>query len=123
MKPITLPFTLKRRGSEMRIALQGQTTQATSTDKGLLTMIARAHAWFKDLKSGHKGSLEDIATTAQMSASDVSQYLPLAFLAPDIVEAILDGSQPADLTLQKIKRMPPLPMSWQDQRIQLGFQG
>ncbi len=49
-----------------------------------------------------------------MYPADVSRILPLAFLAPDIVTAILDGTQPADLTAQKLKRLKDLPLDWQN---------
>ena len=49
-----------------------------------------------------------------------SRTLPLAFLAPDIVTAIIDGRTEPDLTLSRIKRMK-LPASWQDQRQMLGI--
>jgi len=46
-------------------------------------------------------------------------YLYLHALAPDIVEAILDGREPSGLSLGKLSR--PLPLLWKDQRVQLGF--
>jgi len=52
---------------------------------------------------------------------DVSRILPLAFLAPDIVEAILGGRQPIDLTATRLKRIPNLPLEWAAQRQLLGF--
>jgi len=52
---------------------------------------------------------------------DVSRFLPLAFLAPDIVEAILRGEQPVSLTAEKLKRLRNLPKSWEEQRELLGF--
>jgi len=47
------------------------------------------------------------------------RVLGCAFLAPDILEAMLDGHQPANLTLKKLTRR--LPLDWAEQRIQLGF--
>ena len=47
--------------------------------------------------------------------------LPLGYLAPDIVEAILAGQQPADLTALSLKNGYSLPMIWSEQRAQLGF--
>jgi len=47
--------------------------------------------------------------------------MPLAFLAPDIVEAILAGTQPADLTTQTLIRRTDLPLNWAEQRALLGF--
>jgi len=51
---------------------------------------------------------------------DVSRILPLALLAPDIVEAILKGRQPVELTAARLKRIR-LPLSWVEQRRLLGF--
>jgi site-specific DNA recombinase len=46
---------------------------------------------------------------------------PLAFLAPEIVEAILEGRQPITLTLRELKRFGTLPNRWDDQRRRFGF--
>jgi len=54
---------------------------------------------------------------------DVSRFLPLAFLAPDIVEAILAGRKPVELTSKKLKRLRNLPKSWEEQRQLLDFTG
>jgi hypothetical protein len=55
-----------------------------------------------------------------MHTSDVSRCLKLAFLAPDIIEAILDGREPAELTARALLRVD-LPTYWNDQRRLLGF--
>lgn len=47
----------------------------------------------------------------------------LTLQAPDIVEAILDGKQPVELTAEKLKRLRLLPKSWEEQRQLLGFIG
>jgi len=47
--------------------------------------------------------------------------MPIAFLAPDITEAILDGRQPTELSAARLKRMRDLPLDWQQQRRYLGF--
>lgn len=52
--------------------------------------------------------------------ADLSRLLPLALLAPDIVEAIIEGRQPVDLTVSRLKRTPELPASWTEQRRLLG---
>jgi site-specific DNA recombinase len=45
----------------------------------------------------------------------------LAYLAPDIVEAIIDRKQPMNLTASKLAKLPDLPLEWPDQRRILGF--
>ena len=56
-----------------------------------------------------------------MNESEITRVLPLAFLAPDIVRAILDGRHPEDLTAERLKRFAPLPTDWEAQRRTLGF--
>jgi hypothetical protein len=68
------------------------------------------------LSSGAFPTIEDMAQAEGCSPSLISSRIKLAFLAPDIVEAILEGRQPASLTLARIKRACPLPMCWEEQR-------
>ncbi len=49
------------------------------------------------------------------------RILPLGLLAPDIIEAILAGRQPIELTAKRLKRIRDLPVSWAEQRQLLGF--
>jgi hypothetical protein len=66
-------------------------------------------------------SIQKLARHASIDASDVTRFLPLAFLAPEIVEAILDGRQPIDLNVERLKKVSPIPADWNAQRRQLGF--
>jgi DNA invertase Pin-like site-specific DNA recombinase len=119
--PITVPVQLKRRGAEMRLVILGQKEEAKPTDETLVKLVAQAHCWFEELKTGKVGQVRDIAEREKTHPADVSRILPLAFLAPDIVTAILNGEQPVDLTPQKLKRLRDLPLDWQEQRQILGF--
>ena len=65
-------------------------------------------------------SLSAIARRAGANVGDVSRSLQLAFLAPDLVEAILDGTQPVALTAERLKRAGELPLLWDEQRAMLG---
>jgi site-specific DNA recombinase len=118
---LAIPVKLQRRGIETKIVIRGNAQSDNQKSSSLIKLIARSADWFERLKSGEKVSLEEIAKGERMSASDVSRYLPLAFLAPDIVESIAKGKQPIELTVQRIKRLSPLPSSWQQQRRILGF--
>jgi hypothetical protein len=51
-------------------------------------------------------------TSIQQRSAD---FLPLACLSPDIVEAILAGRQPANLTVERLKRLSDLPLEWSKQ--------
>lgn len=80
----------------MKLVISGADT--TRTDPVLIKAIARARIWFEELQSGTAKSLQDIDARYEVSDGYVSHLLPLAFPAPVIVEAIVAGQQPADLT-------------------------
>ena len=61
-------------------------------------------------------TISEIANAAGSSASDISRSMQLAFLAPDLLEAILDGRLPIELTATRLQRIDALPLLWQDQR-------
>ena len=70
---------------------------------------------------GAVATVVEIAKAEALDDGEISRVLPLAFLAPDIVEAILDGTQPFNLTARNLKHLKPLPTSWTKQRQILGF--
>ena len=65
--------------------------------------------------------LRELASRYRQDVGEVSRTLPLAFLAPDIVEAVLGGGQPVDLTPRRLLRIGILPLRWEDQRRRLSF--
>jgi hypothetical protein len=90
-------------------------------DPRLCRLIVQAHRWFNQLASAETASVRAIARQENIHECDVSRNLRLAFLAPDIVEAILDGHQPVELTTETLRRLPRLPTDWESQRRLLGF--
>ena len=117
---ISVPFSLRRRGVEARLIV-GDGHHDTSVDPVLVATIAKAHAWFDQLASGDAISINDIAEQQNVPASEISRLLPLAFLAPDIIGAIMAGRQPPELTARHLKRFDNLPLDWDHQRKALGF--
>ncbi|MBW7835358.1 MAG: recombinase family protein [Sphingomonadales bacterium] len=117
---ITLPVQLKRRGAEMRIVIPGQEQHTTKRDEKLVTLIAQSHHWFEQIKA--RISIKEIAEANNIHVADISRVMPLAFLAPEIATAILNGNHPVDLTAEKLKRLRPLPHLWSEQKHALGFE-
>ena len=70
----------------------------------------------KELREGKARSIYELAQRHGVNRTSISRLIPLAFLAPDIVEAILDGRQPTELTVSRLKQIGDLPVSWQEQR-------
>ena len=116
-----VPFSLKRRGVEAKLIVRNGEARPASIDKNLVETISQAWIWLKQLSTGTAKSAAEIAAGAGIDDGEVSRVLPLAFLAPDVVEAILEGRQPVMLTARYVKRLKPVPTSWSEQRRILGF--
>ncbi|MBL8704254.1 MAG: recombinase family protein [Rhodospirillales bacterium] len=117
---LTAPIQLARRGVETKLVL-GNAPATASPDRAMIAAIADAHRWLGQLASGEVGSIDQIAVCDNVDASDVGRLLPLAFLAPDLIQAILAGTQPVELTARRLKRVGALPLCWGGQRQLLGF--
>jgi len=115
-----VPLRIKRRGVEMRLVIEGPPVSSTNADPILLKEIRRAHRCFEALVSGQVNSVAELATVEGISDRYVSSLLPLAFLAPDIIEAIAAGRQPPDLTAHRVIRTVDLPIAWAAQKQLLG---
>ena len=79
-------------------------------DSTMVKIIARGHRWHRLLCDGSHATIEDLAAAEKISPSYVSRVTRLAFLSPVITEAILEGRQPAHLTMKDL--MAPFPASW-----------
>ena len=112
---------IKRRGVEMRLIIEGLSAVPRNADPVLLKEIRRAHRCFEALVSGQVRSVAELATVEGISDRYVSSLLPLAFLAPDIVEAIAAGRQPPELTAHRLIRTVDLPIAWTAQKQLLGL--
>ena len=116
---IEVPFQLRRRGVEIRLVLRAE--GAETPDDKLAALVARSHRWLDQLTSGAIASIRGIAQAEGIDGGGVSRFLPLAFLAPGIVEALMNGSQGVELTAEKMRQILPIPCSWREQRHQLNL--
>ena len=86
-------------------------------DNAMVKAIARAHRWRDMLENGTFATIREIAVAEKINESYVGRVLRLTLLAPDIVEAVLGGRQPAGLQLDRLLRR--LPVEWQEQRVEM----
>ena len=112
---ITLPAERRRLSKEKKLIIPAH-APASNPDTNLIKAIVRANKWFGMLRDGKAASISDIARSEKLQRSYVSALMPLAFLAPDITQAILEGRQPFGLTLDRLLHLSPLPMEWSAQR-------
>ncbi len=107
---------LKRRGVETRLVLPGETVAAPRTDPALLRALARGYHWFGELAAGTAVPTRQIAAREGVSDSYVRHLVPLALLAPAIVECICAGRQSVCLSAERLKTQAGLPIEWDAQQ-------
>ena len=112
-KTITVPYTMRRRGFETKLVIPGN--PARTPDLVMIRRVQRALSWVERIKAGE--SVKAIADSEGISSDFITHNIDLAFLSPEILEAILNGEQRADLTTAKLARRR-WPMNWPDQRPQ-----
>ena len=113
-----IPLAVKPRGGRKAVITPGVLEVESRHDVTLIKAVARAFRWRRMLESGRFDTLAELAAAEKINASYVSRVLRLTLLAPDIVEAILDGRQPADMTLALL--MQPFGVLWEEQ-VEAGF--
>jgi len=119
---IRIPMRLQRRGGRKLIMTpEGAPVPAPKPrrDETLVRALVRAHRWRRQIESGQARSITDLAEREGVTVAYVCRLLPLTCLAPDIVEAILDGRQPKGLRLAEV--MGNAPLRWDEQRVSWGF--
>jgi hypothetical protein len=118
---VRVPMAFRKRGGrKLVITPDGQAVARPAPvriDSTLVKALARAFRWRRMLESGAVGTVTEIATKERINPSYVSRVLRLTLLAPEIVEAILDGRQAAKIQLPVLMR--PVPIDWRDQQIML----
>jgi hypothetical protein len=117
---LTVPATLRRAGKEMRLVVGGTSTP-DRVDAAIVALIAKAHAMRDRLLRSEAESIAAFAAGEGLSKSYVTRLLRLAWLAADIISAILDGQPPPGLTATRLMRDTRLPLAWHEQRQALGF--
>jgi hypothetical protein len=112
-----IPMRLqRRRGRKLVVAPEGAVAPARkpSRDETLVKALVRAHRWRRKIERGQAKSITDLAEQEGVTDAYVCRLMPLTCLAPDIVEAILDGRQPKGLRLAEM--LGNGPVEWEEQR-------
>ncbi|MBZ0216631.1 MAG: recombinase family protein [Fimbriimonadaceae bacterium] len=121
IRKIQVAHTIRKRGVESKLVVADKSNATPDPDHNLITNIAKAHLWLHELTCGKATSIDELAQLHREDRNEISRFLPLSYLAPDIIEKILDGEQPVDLTLRHLRDTITLPNSWDEQRNLLGF--
>jgi hypothetical protein len=119
---VRVPITIRQRGGRrLVVAPDGSPGWAPlrgRVDNSLIKALGRAHRWKRMLDDGRYGSVSELAAAEKLDRGYLGRILMLTLLAPDIVEAIMDGRQPAELDVNVLRE--GFPVAWGEQRMVLG---
>jgi site-specific DNA recombinase len=116
--PLVISWTKPKPGS--LAAIEGlNESEDPRPDPQLVSALVRAHEWVRLLETGAFDSIEALALSANVHPKIVRRGIRMAFLAPDIVQAILEGSQPVNLRVKGFSET--ISFDWIEQRHALGF--
>ena len=121
---VSVPLTIRRRGGRKQIigpdgavARQGDSGAGVVPVRGdpaLIKALARGFRWRRMLEEGRYGSISELAKAEGVERGYVGTLSRLTLLPPPMVEAILDGRRPDDVSLLRL--LQPLPQNWSEQR-------
>ena len=111
---VHVPFRLVKRGGRKEMQLPDGASRQRKMDNTLVKALARAFRWKRMLESGEFATIAELAEREGIAPSYMTRVLRLTLLAPDIVEAILDGRQGPEVTLARM--LEPFPLDWWEQR-------
>jgi len=110
----------KRYGGEIHIVVpQSSSAPVRHPRSALIKAVARGHAWYTKVLEGKVSDMKSLARETGLTPHYVRNVFACAFLAPDLVEAILEGRQPLMLKFEHLYKH--IPLSWAEQREQFGF--
>lgn len=125
---VVVPMTIRRRGGRKQIiGPDGAPVQAgedrpgvetTRGDPTLVKALARAFRWRRMLEDGRYDSVRELAQAEGVNRTYVGRLLSLTLLAPDLVEAILDG--PENVDASSLRPGTQIADAWTEQRRALG---
>jgi len=114
---VHVPFVIRKYGGRKQVITPNGTPAAIEkprVDSTLVKALARAFRWKKMLESGQFTTITELAEHENLALTYMTRVLRLSLLAPEIVEAILDGRQPPEMTLATL--LEPFPVEWERQR-------
>jgi hypothetical protein len=114
---VHIPITLRHQGGRKQVVTPAGATPwipiPRRVDNTIVKAIVRAHRWRDMLESGRHATVRDLAKAEAINESYLGRILRLTLLSPTIVDAILEGRQPATLELDDLLKQ--FPIEWDQQ--------
>ena len=110
---IHVPFRIVKRGGRKEMILPPGAPAQRKIDNTMVKALARAFRWKRMLESGHFATIGDLASKEGIASSYMTRVMRMTLLAPEIIEAIVEGRQGPEVTLAGL--MEPVGGTWADQ--------
>ena len=111
---VRVAFRVVKRGGRKEMILPEGAAQSRRADSTLVKALARAFRWKRMLESGDFATIAELAEREGIAPSYMTRVFRLTLLAPDIIEAILEGKQGPAVTLARV--LEPFPLEWKAQK-------
>lgn len=121
VKVISVEAKLQRSGLALRLIVPRTQHTPGKPDPKLIRLITRSHDWAMRLISGRAKSIQEIAEAEEVTSTYVTRLAYVGLLAPDLIQAIVQGKQPPTLTAHTLANLGTLPLDWNEQRRLLGI--
>ena len=108
---LRVPFRIVKRGGRKEMRLPPGASIPRTTDNTLVKALARAFRWKRMLETGDYATIAELAEREGIASSYLTRILRLTLLSPEIVEAILEARQPADVTMAQL--LEAVPECWE----------
>lgn len=109
-----VPFRIVRRGGRKAMHLPDGVAHPRPKDGTLIKALARAFRWKRMLESGEFATITELAEREGIAPSYMTRVMRLTLLAPELVQAIMSGTQDPEVTLAWV--LKPFPVEWEGQR-------
>src|SRR5580698_5828642 len=114
---VHIPISMRHQGGRKQVVTPADARpwipHASRIDSTLVKAVVRAHRWRDMLESGRYATVRDLAKAESINESYLSRVLRLTLLSPTLIEAILEGRQPANLELDDL--LQQFPVEWDKQ--------
>jgi hypothetical protein len=116
---VRVPIAIRKRGGRKVVLARNGTPDSAhlvcqGPDNAMIKALARSFRWREMLEQGAHATITELARAERIDHGYVGRILRLTLLAPEIIEAILEGRQPSEISLAPLMRS--FPVSWVEQR-------
>jgi len=113
---LSVAARLKRSGHVMRLITQSGSAVVPTVDRTLVEAIVQGRTWWEELQANTKLTLEDIGRREGVTGAYVVRIVRLAFLSPQMLSSIADGTLPAHLTVKRLTAPDAIAARWDRQQ-------